>query len=67
MKKLACVVALAGAFVSLDACAWGNDGHRAVGAIADKLIKGTHAEQQVKALLQPGETLEGIANWADCV
>jgi hypothetical protein len=67
MKKLACVIALASAFVSLDAAAWGNDGHRAVGAIADKLLKGSKAEQQIKALLQPGETLESIANWPDCV
>ncbi|QJD99178.1 S1/P1 nuclease [Massilia forsythiae] len=67
MKKLACVLALAGAFVSLDAAAWGNDGHRAVGAIADRLLKGSNAEKQVKALLLPGETLESIANWPDCV
>ena len=67
MKKIACVVALAGAFVSLDAAAWGTDGHRAVGAIADKLIKGTHAEAQVKALLLPGESLEAVSTWPDCV
>jgi hypothetical protein len=67
MKKLACVVALTGAFASFDALAWGNDGHRAVGAIADKLIKGSNAHKQVAALLQPGESLESIANWADCV
>jgi hypothetical protein len=67
MKKLACVLALAGAFLSADALAWGNDGHRAVGAIADKLIKGSNAEKQVLALLLPGESLESVANWADCV
>jgi hypothetical protein len=67
MKKLACVLALAGAFHSADALAWGNDGHRAVGAIADKLIKGSHAEKQVAMLLLPGESLESVANWADCV
>jgi hypothetical protein len=67
MKKLACVLALTSAFVSMDALAWGNDGHRAVGAIADKLLKGTKAEKQIAALLQPGESLESIANWADCV
>jgi hypothetical protein len=67
MKKLACVLALAGAFASTNALAWGNDGHRAVGAIADKLIKGSKAEQQVKAILNPGETLESVANWPDCV
>jgi len=67
MKKLACVLALAGAFTSVDALAWGGDGHRAVGAIADKLLKGTNAQKQIAALLLPGETLESIANWPDCV
>jgi hypothetical protein len=67
MKKLACVLALTSAFVSMDALAWGNDGHRAVGAIADKLLKGSNAEKQIAALLLPGESLESIANWADCV
>ena len=67
MKKLACVLALAGAFASSNAFAWGGDGHRAVGAIADKLLKGTNAEKQIAALLLPGESLEAIANWPDCV
>ncbi|MET0855541.1 MAG: S1/P1 nuclease [Telluria sp.] len=67
MKKLACVLALTGAFLSTEALAWGNDGHRAVGAIADKLLKGSNAEKQVAALLMPGESLESISNWADCV
>lgn len=70
MKKLACVLALTGAFASMaapDAAAWGRDGHRAVGAIADKLLKGTNAQKQIALLLQPGETLESVANWADCV
>jgi len=65
MKKLALVMALSCAFVAADALAWGYDGHRAVGAIAEKLIKGSNAEQQVKALLLPGESLESITNWAD--
>jgi hypothetical protein len=67
MKKLACVLLLSSAFVCLDALAWGSDGHRAVGAIADQLIKGSNAQKQVAALLKPGESLESIANWADCV
>jgi hypothetical protein len=65
MKKLACVVALSCAFLSADALAWGYDGHRAVGAIAEKLIKGSNAEKQVAALLLPGESLESITNWPD--
>lgn len=67
MKKLFVAVALGGAFVSFNAQAWGNDGHRAVGAIADRLIKGSNAEKRVQALLLPGESLEKIAIWADCV
>jgi hypothetical protein len=67
MKKLAFVIALASAFASMDASAWGNDGHRAVGSIADKLLKGSNAEKMIKSILQPGETLESIATWPDCV
>lgn len=67
MKKLATIAALSGAFISFNAMAWGSDGHRAVGAIADQLIKGSNAQQHVAALLLPGESLEQIANWADCV
>jgi hypothetical protein len=67
MKKLACILALSSAFVSFNAHAWGNDGHRAVGAIADQLIKGSNAEMQVQALLLPGESLAKVASWADCV
>lgn len=66
MKKLLVVAALGCAFVS-NAHAWGNDGHRAVGAIADQLIKGSNAEKRVQALLLPGESLESISIWADCV
>lgn len=65
MKKLACVLALSSAFASFDALAWGHEGHRVVGSIAEKLIKGSNAEKQVQALLLPGETLESITNWAD--
>ena len=45
--------------------AWGPDGHHTVGAIAEKLISGTNAAQQVHALL--GElSLVDAAVWADC-
>jgi hypothetical protein len=67
MKQLVLILALSGAFASFNAQAWGNDGHRAVGAIADQLIKGSNAEKKVQALLLPGESLAGIASWADCV
>ncbi len=67
MKKLLCAAAICSAFFSGQALAWGNDGHRAVGSIAEKLIKGSNAEKQVAALLLPGESLESITVWADCV
>ncbi len=65
--------AAAGALAALLCCtpllaqAWGYDGHRAVGAMADQLLRGSRAEQQVRALLLPGETLEKAAVWMDCV
>jgi hypothetical protein len=67
MKKLAIALALTGAFASNQAAAWGNDGHRAIGAIADKLLKGSHAQKMIAEILLPGETLESVAVWADCV
>jgi hypothetical protein len=71
MKRLATVLAAAGALTGVlasgHAMAWGSDGHRVVGAIADQLIAGTPAQQRVAALLQPGESLETLAVWADCV
>ena len=67
MNKLACVLALGAAFVSTNVLAWGNDGHRIVGSIADQLIKGSYAEKQVRALLLPGESLEKVSVWMDCV
>ena len=66
-RKLACALALAATLTSGQALAWGNDGHRAVGAMADQLLKGTAAQAQVAALLLSGESLEKIATWADCV
>lgn len=70
MKKLACVLALAGVFAATaapEAAAWGRDGHRAIGAIADRLLAGTNAQREIALLLQPGESLASMANWADCV
>jgi hypothetical protein len=71
MKRLAKALAAAGALTSVlasgHALAWGSDGHRVVGAIADQLISGTPTQQRVAALLQPGESLEMLAVWADCV
>ena len=56
---------LALAFVAWPAAAYGPDGHQTVGAIADRLIAGTHAATEVATLLG-GLSLEEAAVWADC-
>lgn len=59
------LVALALALSATAAAPWGADGHRTVGALADRLIAGTHAQARVRALLGT-LTLEQAAVWADC-
>lgn len=61
------VLGAASLCASSAARAWGYDGHRTVGAIADQLLRGSNAEKQVRALLLPGESLEKAAVWMDCV
>jgi hypothetical protein len=46
--------------------AWGDDGHRTIGAMADHLIAGTAAAQHVHELLGE-ETLSAASVWADTV
>ncbi|MDQ2854859.1 MAG: S1/P1 nuclease [Acidobacteriota bacterium] len=46
--------------------AWGPDGHSTVGKIASLRIK-QHTKDKIAGILRPGETLAGIANWADTV
>ena len=46
--------------------AWGHEGHQMVGAIADSLLMGTHAEKEVTKILGP-EKLETAALWEDCI
>ena len=66
MKALACALLLGGALIPFHASAWGDDGHRVVGAMADQLIQDSNAHRQVTALLLPGENLEKISIWLDC-
>src|SRR5689334_5638718 len=52
--------------------AWGYQGHRVVGSIADELLKDTNAAKQVQAILNDGDphgklTLRLVGPWADCV
>jgi hypothetical protein len=58
-------IALTMALFATVAAPWGPEGHHTVGALADRLIAGTNAEAQVKALLG-GLSLEQAAVWADC-
>ncbi len=46
--------------------AWGHEGHQTIGAIADSLLVGTHAEKEIASILG-AEKLETAALWADCV
>ena len=58
-------IALIAALATTCASAWGPDGHHTVGALADRLVAGTHAQARVRKLLG-GLTLEQAAVWADC-
>lgn len=46
--------------------AFGDDGHRTIGAIADLTLKGTKAEAHVQAILGPNRNLSAVSVWADC-
>jgi hypothetical protein len=59
------IISTVAALFASSAAPWGPEGHHTVGALADRLIAGSHAEVQVKALLD-GLTLEQAAVWADC-
>jgi hypothetical protein len=66
MKRLITALCITGALVSGPAMAWGDQGHKAIGAIAAQLLVGTNAEKQIAALLLPGEDMEFSTIWADC-
>lgn len=68
MKKFTSIVVAATLFfaASTPAFSWGNDGHQTVGKIASLRIKPRTA-QRIAQILRPGETLAGIATWADSV
>jgi len=60
-----CIMLLTGFMISHSACAWNADGHHTVGALASKLIVGTHAATGVKSVLGKLR-LKDAAVWADC-
>jgi S1/P1 Nuclease len=59
--RLAVLGLLAG---SVPAFAWGPEGHSLVARIAEANLT-AEARAQIAALLGPGETLHGLASWAD--
>src|SRR5438105_12463181 len=52
------------ALATVPALAFGPEGHMAVGAIADELLKGTHAATELRIIL--GSNLRTASVWADC-
>src|SRR5262245_49561936 len=65
MRLLFAVCTLAAAFSPDAASAWGYQGHRVVGSVADKLLK-PNAKQQVRQILGDID-LRKAGPWADCV
>lgn len=63
IHNLALAVALA--TVPAFAWAWNPQGHQEVGAVAEQLIAGTHAEKWVNYLLGE-QNLQLVSVWADC-
>ena len=66
MKLHRAIGAVAGLLLASVAWSFGSEGHMAVGNLADKLIEGTAAADQVKAILGPDETLKQASIWPDC-
>jgi hypothetical protein len=67
MKKVRlCLILLFAGSAAPAVFAWGDDGHRTIGAMADRLIAGTAAAQHVRELLGE-ETLSAASVWADFV
>lgn len=66
MRRVLVAVGLAIITSTISSFAWTEQGHEAVGAIADSLIKGHAAQQHVQELLGT-ETLSACSTWADHV
>ena len=64
MKKI--LISVIVCFFAQNALAWGRLGHETVAEVALHLIRGSHAEAKVKALLKGEETLVTASIWADC-
>ena len=64
MRRILVLTGLAVIAFTSNGLAWTEEGHQAVGAIADSLIK-THAAQQHVQQLLGSETLSTASTWAD--
>jgi hypothetical protein len=62
---VAMAILLTASLASAPAAAWGPDGHRSIGAIADRLIAGSNAAAAVDSILG-GLSLRDASVWADC-
>lgn len=66
LKAVFLLCGLIGVLQPSAASAWGYQGHKVVGAIADKLLK-PNARAQVQQILGERLSLQKVAPWADCV
>lgn len=65
-RSLAHLLIWAMATVSLQACAWGVDGHKLVASLAEaQLSPEAKAEAYRLLALEPGASMASVANWAD--
>ena len=64
LRRLLWGLCASAGLLATPAQAWGPQGHKAVGAIADQLIAGTPAAKKVRAIL--GSNLQIASVWADC-
>jgi len=65
MKRFIAASLFFAALTMSPARAWNDDGHQLVGSIADQLLEGTNAKDQVQKYL--GFELRVAAVWPDCV
>lgn len=63
--RVTTAAALMAAFLTVSAGAFGDAGHRVVGALAEMHLRNSRALDEVKKILRPGESLADAAVWPD--
>ena len=68
LRQILCSLLLCSLFLVPSARAWGPDGHRIVGAVAEPLLS-VQAKAAIDALLvdETEPSLAGVSNWADTI